>query len=196
MAEKIYEEVEKFIYERIESLTKNLDSGDTKARLANLRRGVGKAPGELSELWGEFLQRMPETLWGKSEKPSYAEWAIYTALTLFALHQQGHGESMNARDDEKYHIGRAVRMLIHNNDENEEERVRFKLSLAADSADIEELAYRLRALIKLMSGEGIKLDYANLARDLYLFQLSEESANKVRLQWGRDFYSADNRKEN
>ena len=30
-----------------------------RAALANLRRGIGRAPGELPELWGSFLQEMP-----------------------------------------------------------------------------------------------------------------------------------------
>ena len=195
MAEKSYNLAGGYVRGRIGALTKDLESSNTKARLANLRRGVGKAPGELPELWGEFLQSMPEALLSKTDKPSYAEWAVYTALTLFALHQQGHGESMNEEGDEN-RVGRAVSKLAHSEDDRE--RVRFKLSLAANSDDIEELAYRLRALVKLMSGEDIKLDYADLARDLYLFQLSEDNANKVRLKWGRDFYfvtEANDRKE-
>ena len=30
-----------------------------KAALANLRRGVGAAPGEMPELWGFFLEELP-----------------------------------------------------------------------------------------------------------------------------------------
>ena len=53
-----------------------LDLGSSKAQLAQLRRGVGKRPGELPELWGIFLRNMPEELMGKEGRPSYAEWAI------------------------------------------------------------------------------------------------------------------------
>ena len=48
---------------------------------------------------------------GKDGRPSYAEWAVYTALTLFALHQQGHSEPMNAEGEEN-RLGRAVRKLV------------------------------------------------------------------------------------
>lgn len=182
-------EVGKFVSGKIFSLTKNIDSSSSKARLAQLRRGIGKQPGELPELWGEFLQNLPEELMSKSGsgEPSYAEWAIYTALTLFALHQQGHSEPMNAEGDEN-RLGRAVKKLVHNpNDADEMERVRFKFSLAAGSDDMTELSYRLKTIVKLLSDENIKLNYADLAKDIFLFQ-SEKYSDRVRLKWGQDFY--------
>lgn len=179
--------VGKFVSRKIFSLTKSLDFGSTKASLAQLRRGVGKQPGELPELWGEFLQDLPEELMSNNDETSREEWAVYTALTLFALHQQGHSEPMNAEGDEN-HLGRAVRKLVHSEgDQSNEERVKFKLGLAASSDDMTELSYRLRTLVNLLSGENIKLDYAELAKDIFLFQ-SENYADKIRMKWGRDYY--------
>lgn len=180
-------EVGKFVSRKIFSLTKSLDFGSTKASFAQLRRGVGKQPGELPELWGEFLQDLPEELMSNNDETSREEWAVYTALTLFALHQQGHSEPMNAEGDEN-HLGRAVRKLVHSEgDQSNEERVKFKLGLAASSDDMTELSYRLRTLVNLLSGENIKLDYAELAKDIFLFQ-SENYADKIRMKWGRDYY--------
>lgn len=65
-----------------------LPDNQRRAELAKLRRGVGHAPGDLPELWGSFLRGMPESFQGRSG-PSYAEWAVYLALTLYAVHQQG-----------------------------------------------------------------------------------------------------------
>lgn len=175
---------------------RSLESGAAKARLAHLRHGAGKAPGELPELWGEFLQNLPEELMGK-DKPSCAEWAVYTALTLFALHQQGHSEPMHASGNEN-RLGIAVSRLIHSHgDEDEVERIRLRLGTAANSDDMTELAYRLKTIVQLLSREGIKLDYIDLARDLFLFQY-ERSADNIRLKWGQDFYKGlvpDDRKE-
>lgn len=79
-----------------------------RAELAELRRGVGRQPGDLPALWGALLADMPEQLQG-SNGPSKAEWAVYTALTLFALHQQGGaGVSMNQPGRT---LGGAVRQL-------------------------------------------------------------------------------------
>ena len=79
-----------------------------RAALANLRRGIGRAPGELPELWGSFLQEMPPEFFSRNGNPTAAEWAIYLALTLFALHQQSQEKSMCA---DGAGIGKAVRKL-------------------------------------------------------------------------------------
>lgn len=178
-------EIGEFVSKQIHLLTRDLDSGGSKAQLAQLRRGIGKRPGELPELWGVFLQNMSEELMSKTDEPSYEEWAIYTALTLFALHQRGNPDSMNESGEEN-HLGCAVQRLA-NSDADEIERLRFKLSLIAKSGDMTELSYRLKTMIGLLSGERIKLDYADLAMDLYQFQF-ESSADNIRLKWGRDFY--------
>lgn len=183
-------EVGKYVSNRIYAIAKDeksLENSGSKAHLANLRRGVGKAPGEIPELWGEFLQNLPEELIGKTDTPSYAEWAIYTALTLFALHQQGHSKPMNEAGSENS-LGKAVSKLVEiPKGEEEIERIKFKLSLAANSEDMIELAYHLKTLVRLLSQSDIKLDYTGLAEDLYKFQF-DGGADKVRLQWGRDFY--------
>lgn len=71
-----------------------LPDNQRRAELAKLRRGIGHAPGELPELWGSFLLEMPESFQGRSA-PSAAEWAVYLALTLYAMHQQGNDRLMN-----------------------------------------------------------------------------------------------------
>lgn len=71
-----------------------LPDNQRRAELAKLRRGVGHTPGDLPELWGSFLLGMPEDFQGRSG-PSHAEWAVYLALTLYAVHQQGNDQPMN-----------------------------------------------------------------------------------------------------
>lgn len=194
-------EVERYVRKQMNQFAKDaatLETGSSKARLAKLRRGIGKKPGELPELWGMFLQGMPEELMSKSGEPSYAEWAIYTALTLFALHQQGHSEPMNAEGSE-YHLGQAVRKLAPNRDDEDDEakNIMLKFSIAAGSDDMVELSYRMKMIVILLGNGDVKLDYVDFAKDLFLFQF-EASRDKVRLKWGQDFYrikTDDNRKE-
>lgn len=161
-----------------------LEQSGSKAYLAQLRQGIGKKPGELPELWGLFLKDMPEELMGKAGEPSCAEQAVYTVLTLFALHQQGHSELMNAEGEEN-HFGRATGKLVKNKED--EENIRKKLSIVARSDDMTELSYHLKTLVKLLGNSDIKVDYVDLAKDLYLFQF-EKFADRVRLKWGQDFY--------
>ena len=88
-----------------------LPDNQRRAELAKLRRGIGHAPGELPELWGSFLLGMPESFQGRSA-PSAAEWAVYLALTLYAMHQQGNDRLMNCPGNT---LGRAVRQLAERN---------------------------------------------------------------------------------
>lgn len=171
---------------------RSLEQSGSKAYLAQLRRGVGKCPGELPELWGMFLKNMPEELMGKNGKPSYAEWAVYTALTLFAFHQQGHSEPMNM-EGEEHRLGRAVRKLVHN--EEDEENIRLKLSIAARADDMIELSYHLKTVVRLLGNSDIPLDYVELAQDLYWFQF-DKYVDQIRLKWGQDFYRSVKTKEN
>lgn len=191
-------EISKYVRTQLALLAKDdraLEQSGSKAQLAQLRRGVGKRPGELPELWGVFLKDMPEELMGKSGEPSYAEWAIYTALTLFAFHQQGHSEPMHA-EGEGNRLGRAARRLVQN--EEDEEKIRMKLGIVARSDDMTELSYYLKTIVQLLGNSDVRLDYVDLAKDLYWFQF-EDYADRIRLKWGQDFYRTvkvnDNRKE-
>ena len=188
-------EIRKYIRKQLALLAKDdntLEQNASKAQLAQLRRGIGKRPGEIPELWGMFLKSMPEELMGKNGEPSYTEWATYTTLTLFALHQQGHSEPMHAEGEEN-RLGRAVRRLIQN--EEDEENVRLKLSIVARSDDMTEISYHLKTIVKLLRINDIRLDYVDFARDLYWFQF-DKYVDRVRLKWGQDFYGGRTQEEN
>lgn len=157
------------------------NQGAGKAYLAELRRGVGKAPGDLPELWGILFDRIPEELTGKADA-SYAEWAIYTALTLYALHSQGNEQEMQQKE---ISLGAAAARLVKQ--EEDTERILNRMHLVATAVTPADLAYHLRGIIQLLRSEGVPLDYAQLAKELYQFHY-EASANAVKLNWGRDFY--------
>ena len=191
MEESKAKRVSGFVASRLEWLHNNPESGETKAALANMRRGVGKTPGEIPALWGLLFDGFPENLMGFDGNPSEAEWAVYTALTLFSVHQQSKSLSDAFMSRENLKFGNAVRLLAHNTkpEDDEFERVRRKFNIVATSADIRELSHHLRGLIQLMRSEGIPLDYPKLAADLYEWQFPD-GLLRVRLNWGQDFYRA------
>ncbi len=156
----------------------------SKAELANLRRGAGKRPGEIPDLWGSFLQSLPEELLGDRE-PSRGEWAVYIALTMFALHQQGTNSEMHKKDGGS--LGWAVGSMVKTDDD--QKRIIRRFNAIATSSDMKEMSYHLRTMIQLLRTEQIPLDYAGLAYDIYMYQLEGYQAD-IRLKWGRDFYSA------
>lgn len=174
--------------EYVRAKVNRLSDGSSKsgAMLARLRRAVGKRPGSDPETWSEVFSGLPDGLAGRGADPSYGEWAVHSALTLYAVHVQC--------SDEPAHVpgvrfGDAVGQLSagYGGSENGNPYQK-RMAEAARSADIEVLAWRLRSLIRLLGRAGIGLDYGMLASDLYWFQFESESIHqKVVLAWGRDY---------
>ena len=185
-ADAVYKETNK----RLHWLCK-ADEGTVKARFAKLRHGIGSMPGTVPDLWGMLFDELPEDMLGKYGKPSKEEWAIYNALTLYALHQQGNDLKSSNMNVKEISLGDAARKLVYvqggTNDDRERVSRRFNQIALAD--DIEVLTYYLRTFIPLLRGAGIGLDYAMLARDIYLCQ-TESGKASVRLRWGQDYYSS------
>lgn len=156
-----------------------------RASLANLRRGLGKAPGALPQLWGLTLEGLPEALLSRDGQPTRAEWAVYTALTLFALHQQGKDLKTECMSREDNSLGKAVRMLASRQEDLPRVKRRFDAAATADSPA--EFANHLKGLVQLLKAKEIPLDYPALAEDLFFFQFPG-ARDGVRLRWGQDFY--------
>ena len=180
-------ELKAYMDRRLERYQNASDRSYVRAQLAMLRRGVGKKPGALPELWGILFGDLPEEFLSVSGEPTREEWAVYTALTLYALHQQGSEatgpEGCMHRPGRR--LGAAARQLV--TVEEEEERIARRLQMAATANGIAEAAQHLRGLVRLLRGGKIPLDYAQLAADLYNFQFPDGAA-RVRLAWGQDFY--------
>lgn len=188
MAEDRIQGMQDYVSKRLDALAQ-LAEHPQKAVLAKLRRGVGRAPGDLPELWGFFLEGLPEKWESRGGPPSREEWAIYLALTLYALHQQGRstrevGENMHKKGES---LGRAVRKLLDPGEAPEDSSVLRRFNALATARDMPERVHYLRGIVQLLRAKGIPLDYAQLAVDLYLLQ-SPESAARVRLRWGENFY--------
>jgi CRISPR system Cascade subunit CasB len=162
-----------------------LDAGTpwATAMLAKLRRGVGKSPGELSDIFEVTIGGLDGDSSGGA---SYAEWAAHTALTLYALHRQGKQESVFAQDGDTF--GRAVGHIAgFGDDKNDGVHRRFKALLSA--SNLAEASNYARGLVQLLRAADytVKFDYVRFASDLYTFQF-DDSRSDVRLRWGRDFY--------
>ncbi len=191
----VYKEVYKETAKRINWLLK-ADDATVKARLAELRHGIGSAPGTVPILWGMIFDGLPEKMLGKYGKPSKEEWAIYDALTLYALHQQGNDPKTSSMNVKGISLGKAACNLVYaeGGTDDDRERVSRRFNQIALAADIETLTYYLRTFIPLLRGENIGLDYAMLAQDIYLCQ-TENGQSSVRLRWGQDYYSSNHEEE-
>lgn len=183
-------EVRKFVSGRLLAIRRLAAAGREKALLAELRRGIGRVPGDAPKLWGFLFEEMPEAMMSRGKDPTREEWAIYTALTLYAFHQQGKDALEENMHVPEQSIGCAVGSLAR--DEDESDRIQVRWGVFATSSDMAEAAVQLRALVSLLRAESIGFDYAGLAKDLYEYQF-QERAKSVRLRWGQDFYKSMNK---
>ena len=183
------EELNKFVASKIYSLKAQADTGPGKSALAALRKGVGKKPGEIPQIFGTVMEGMPEVFLSKDGNPTKEEWACYIVLTMFAWHQQGYNlEKELMHTEQTVSLGYAARLLKEKSaDSNSNERTLKKLQVIMLSDDIQSLAVHLRSFISLLASEKIKLNYALLASDIYDWQFNE-SRNNVNLKWGQDYY--------
>ena len=177
-------DISQYMEKKIAALIGMKDKPIGKARLARLRRGTGKIPGEIPELWGEFLEDIPAWCLSKNSVPTKSEWAIYLSLTMFALHQQGNATSVHRSGQS---LGKAASQLMEKDTDDERERILRRFGPLVTAKDMIKFSYHLRCLIQLLSSKGIGLDYVRLADDIYAFQFPERRKN-VQLKWGQDFY--------
>lgn len=179
--------IKTFVWCKIEQMSSVQNQSKSKAMLAKLRRGIGKKPGSIPELWGIVMDGFPDELMGRGDEASFAEQAVYTVLTLFALHQQGKEWCVS---EENMVLGVAVRNLS-NQDKDRESAIRRRFNAAATADSLVEFSHHLRGLVQIMKARNIKLDYPTLAYDLYRFQLPTQRES-VRMRWGRDYYRMSN----
>jgi len=170
-------------FTKVKIIQLDQDNPGSRAMCAKLRRAVGKAPGESPGIWEITLQNAPEEWDSRGDRPSNEEWAVHTALTLYALHRQGKTESVNR---EGTSFASAIGGLVRE-DENRLDAILRRFNAMATSVEFTELAYHARGIIQMLRADNIKMDYPRFAQELYTFQLPGR-ADGVRLKWGEDFY--------
>ncbi len=189
-ADAVYQQTERRLFQ----LTAGEDAA-VRGRLASLRRGAGKRPGDDPRVWGILFSGLPEEMLGRNE-PTREEWAIYTALTLYAVHQQSNDPHQHSMDQKGISLGLAASQLVtatarptagKEEIDAARERIARRFHQIALAPDMPSMVYYLRSFIQLLRSSDIGLDYPRLAKDLYRYQLPD-GASSVRLAWGQDFY--------
>lgn len=178
------EQVKSFVRKRLMYWQTETNVHLVRADLANLRRGLGKKPGELPQLWELLFRDFPEEMMSINGEATSAEWAVYGALTMYALHHQGAEVGEMHLDGQG--IGIAVGTLVLR-DAKRLNSIQRRFNAFATAKGMPECMSHLRGLVQLLRSEEIPQDYVKLAGDLYEFQISDRAA-RVRLRWGQDFY--------
>jgi CRISPR system Cascade subunit CasB len=152
------------------------DGGD----LAALRRGAGREPGSVPEMW-PFYTRLRED--GRLSRELRAE---HHALVLFGFHQQS--ERMPVHEKGGSNVGGALAELVAVG-RHTPEAVGRRFAAAAQAQTLDALATHLRYLVALLKERSstIHLDY-----DLLFGQLEHWDSNderwKTQRKWAAAFY--------
>ena len=159
-----------------------VDTPQTRADLAKLRRAVGKDLADSPEVWEIVMSDTTVDCEVQGEITKEGK-AIHTALTLYGVYRQGN----SAGSQRGLSFGRALAALAAQG-ELSYNSIRKRYNSLITSKDITRLAYFARSFIRALSKAGIKLDFAQFAKDLYNYQFS--TGNKaVRIRWSSEFYS-------
>jgi CRISPR system Cascade subunit CasB len=154
---------------------KRLADNDRGA-LAVLRRGAGFAPGTYPPAFPYVERFVPDDEHAQGRR----RLARYLVATIFALHPKHLAGTS---------LAGAFGRLMRERDSASLEK-RFVALLAAEP---EELPVHLRHVAALLASDGIACDYAALEVDLaqWLHPFGTELRDRVRQQWARDFYRAE-----
>ncbi|QAY71393.1 type I-E CRISPR-associated protein Cse2/CasB [Xylanimonas protaetiae] len=185
-----YREVGFLIQRRAATLQAGRHRSAVVATLARLRANAGKEPGTDPAIWSQTVDGVPGTPWG--DGPTVQEWAVHTAMTLFATHQQSRDAGMHRPG---VGLGQAVARLERKQGGAEDDRIsslRRRFDAAVTAATPDELAHHLRGLVTQLRGGDEGLDYGLLADDLVQFQQPGQ-AGDVRRRWARQLYHLDPR---
>lgn len=161
--------------------------------LAAMRRGIGRPPGTVPDMWGlhhvSYEERHHDPTW---VDPAYE--GEHHALTLYAVHQQSR---MRPGDPPAHRagrpIGRAVRALqagLPTRDEGKASAIDRRFYAAVTATSVEEVAHHLRGLIRQLRSQNrvVPVDYTALAADLGRWR-HPESRDRVRRSWGLAYHA-------
>lgn len=181
----------------IRRLEHGLESRDPYAvrAVAVLRRATGRDPEECPEALGIICDAVDADHQGDGWVTD-TERAVFTAVTLWALHSQSVGRSMylsSTKDTRAHTIGQAVRLLAYQDGSSLSDHPisrRWQYLIAADTTDL--FAARARSIITQLRRAGIGFDYADLAGALVHWDTYPEHRRKALLRWSRDIHKPKN----
>lgn len=162
--------------ERFTKFLERLYERDDRAALAALRRGLGRAPGEASEMHCYVVPRVQGlNVWQEN--------AYYITAALFALHP---GRSWRASDgaQQSTNLGASLGKMARKNKESASIERRF---VALLNARAEELPTHLRNVVSLLKSKEISIDWTQLLKDVNNWN---RESRRVQRDWARAFWSS------
>lgn len=185
----LYQAIASAVYKLASSLTSDRAESTAHARtaLSRLRRAAGAQPGDDPIAWvfvmEDLLMNLPEYEIGRGDEPSSGEWAAFTAMTMFALHQQSHKTSMHLK---RRSIGHALGELRVRSDSKS---IKARFDALQTAPTHKALQYHLRSIVSMLNSYAIPLDYGLLGQDLKKLSNPKQRPGVI-VRWGRDYVRA------
>ncbi|MGK4127897.1 type I-E CRISPR-associated protein Cse2/CasB [Ligilactobacillus saerimneri] len=187
---------------RIQNATQNI--------IDNLFNNGAGSPGNMAALRATKTidDRYAQRIWPLMMPYLSAEWidndynyelqAIYQTLRLYALHQQGQSDYrgnllMVSASKKDGGIELLEALAILRQDRDERAGVDRQVARVLAAPNLQFLMNALVRLVKILKAKKgmIKIDYAQLAQDLYSFQWGGDSLRHLRFKWGAQYYYSD-----
>lgn len=172
--------------------------GNDKAILAALRRSNSILSRQATVVWPVLFEYIKDKdTFGENSKQTISERAIFTALRCYAVFEQGN----DMERDREYDNENAKSLFRNLSFLRKDERLRDALDRRAQAVlsttNIEAVTRSLVSLTKIIKANNSAaiINYPELANDLYNFQLGFESARKVAIKWGREYFWINDDKE-
>jgi len=185
-------EIEKTTARIINTLYRN--GNPNKALLASLRDAPNMTSQRAQAVWPIMMANLDKLQLSTTGVPTPAEVAIYAAIRFYAIHQQGHQQTASVYEPADRGSAKGVTLFealaeLRKKEDTRvalDRRVQPLLATTNVTSVINELSHLIR-ILKANSGSQ-KIDYAQLAEDLFWLQASYEQATRVRVRWGQQYF--------
>lgn len=163
------------------------------AVLASLRTSQSVDDHNATDVWPVMFSNLESSDLSKNGLPTYAEIAVYTALRCFAIYQQGHGQTCmyasSLSDGGGQTLFKALAKLRQGGNLSDSLDKRIQNVLATNNLQMTiNIVVQLISILK-QQDSVMKIDFARLAQDLFYFQISPDSARRVHLMWGQEYFA-------
>lgn len=152
---------------------------DDNGKMAALRRGLGRKPGEVAETNREIQCALA---WDDPEVKE-KERAYYLIAPLFGLYHDEITEDGN--------LGQHLRNFCEPGEEPPPKVEKRFIALLACNGD--EFDDQLRQIISLIKSEKVEVNWQQLLQDIRQWQRNENTRNRVRQEWSRSFWRSERR---
>lgn len=191
------------------------DGDRNSAALASLRNTTSITDQRAKDVWPIIFPKLDKQALSNNftNEPSFAETAIYTALHCYAIYQRGvdtcvYAEKQaNGKQSELNPAGSGIELfqalasLRNPTDDGSssvaiDRRIKTFFSMAGTvsaTKSMQGVTNSLTQLVKILKATNkksgvLKIDFAQLAQDLFYFQKDYEKAKQVLLKWGQQYY--------